>query len=631
MVVQQSQTQNIDAMAKFCSMLQPIRDLTKNWDVDIAGNLEDYLEELEHITVAFDGGLVTMNFAEAAMVIQGSACVYSKKVEYLYTLVHQVLDLLANKKKQAKVSSIDADGNDEDANFNDGTDEFLSLDDIQEHNNIWIKEDSYGCKFVEPMPHMPLCLIPLEDGEKGDNPLLSKTGEVLASRNDFRMNTSSVHQSGILLLDLYHYTLIDKSINMAASSLHSQGHRSDIPQETVIEPPVSEDVPMAMDDPSGDDDNENEPLIDVPNDEVDGAPAESDVPPLETEAPDVEPQEIRRSERRPKTVRVVPPKPNVDAWDPIDQHEAATQTEKAFKKSKTFKIPECVQDVNSKKRKRKAPLKKPKLQPLSEFITETFSHKSKFPKNPRKVPVLVEFEQQYWIEYKRRQRLLREQRKSVSREVLEEDQEDEEVNQNDQPDNIDIGMDRLDDGDDIDNDAPLVDENLFNAIESAFSDQPVFPASPSRSESGAFKIGEIVTDYEELVRQHVEQYMASAQEYAQITELSQRVAEWEDKVIPKLEEEETHEPFDINKYGTKVLDNLTNDKIVPFKCVAAGKPSFEICRLFLSTLMLANTENVRIVQKGSLEEGIDKFELKLLSTTRMFEQLEEYQAPSLAS
>ena len=39
-----------------------------------------------------------MNFAEAALLIQGSACIYRKKVEYLYALVYQTLDLLASKK-----------------------------------------------------------------------------------------------------------------------------------------------------------------------------------------------------------------------------------------------------------------------------------------------------------------------------------------------------------------------------------------------------------------------------------------------------------------------------------------------------------------------------------------------------
>ena len=39
-----------------------------------------------------------MNFAEAALVIQGSACVYSRKVEYLYALVQQTLELVVSKK-----------------------------------------------------------------------------------------------------------------------------------------------------------------------------------------------------------------------------------------------------------------------------------------------------------------------------------------------------------------------------------------------------------------------------------------------------------------------------------------------------------------------------------------------------
>ena len=33
-------------MEKFAHILQPIKDLTKNWDIDIAACLEDYLEEV---------------------------------------------------------------------------------------------------------------------------------------------------------------------------------------------------------------------------------------------------------------------------------------------------------------------------------------------------------------------------------------------------------------------------------------------------------------------------------------------------------------------------------------------------------------------------------------------------------
>jgi condensin-2 complex subunit H2 len=83
---------------RFGHLLQPIRDLSQNWDIDIAAELESYLSELEQLVVTFDCGATTMNFAEAALLIQGSACIYSRKVEYLYSLVYQALELMASKR-----------------------------------------------------------------------------------------------------------------------------------------------------------------------------------------------------------------------------------------------------------------------------------------------------------------------------------------------------------------------------------------------------------------------------------------------------------------------------------------------------------------------------------------------------
>ncbi len=44
----------------------------------------------------------------------------------------------------------------------------------------------------------------------------------------------------------------------------------------------------------------------------------------------------------------------------------------------------------------------------------------------------------------------------------------------------------------------------------------------------------VVSSYEDLVRRHVDGFLASAQQYAQITDLSKRVGEWEEKILPKL-------------------------------------------------------------------------------------------------
>jgi condensin-2 complex subunit H2 len=67
--------------SRYASLLEPIRDLAKNWCIDVAKDLEDYLEELETIAISFDGGATKLDFREAALLIQGSAAIYSRKVE----------------------------------------------------------------------------------------------------------------------------------------------------------------------------------------------------------------------------------------------------------------------------------------------------------------------------------------------------------------------------------------------------------------------------------------------------------------------------------------------------------------------------------------------------------------------
>lgn len=44
-------SQTMDLEARFGHILQPIRDLTRNWDVDIAGYLEEYLEDVSHFII----------------------------------------------------------------------------------------------------------------------------------------------------------------------------------------------------------------------------------------------------------------------------------------------------------------------------------------------------------------------------------------------------------------------------------------------------------------------------------------------------------------------------------------------------------------------------------------------------
>ncbi|XP_041112242.1 condensin-2 complex subunit H2-like [Polyodon spathula] len=191
--------------ARYLHLLQPIRDMTKNWEVDVAAQLGEYMHELDQICISFDGGKTTMNFAEAALLIQGSACIYSKKVEYLYSLVYQALDFISNKKRDKQPASVGVDGVDKDATFaqRNEEEEFLSLDDISGTNksNMDMRKNN-SPNVVDVVPLTPMGLVPPEEAEKKDNPLYSRKGEILASCKDFRVNTYTPHANGAFVLDL---------------------------------------------------------------------------------------------------------------------------------------------------------------------------------------------------------------------------------------------------------------------------------------------------------------------------------------------------------------------------------------------------------------------------------------------
>ncbi|KAK1862724.1 hypothetical protein I4F81_005291 [Pyropia yezoensis] len=77
------------ALLRFAHLLQPIRDVAANWAVDVAAELESYLVDIESAEAA----LSATDFTTAALLVQGSAGVYARKVEHLYSLAGDGLDL----------------------------------------------------------------------------------------------------------------------------------------------------------------------------------------------------------------------------------------------------------------------------------------------------------------------------------------------------------------------------------------------------------------------------------------------------------------------------------------------------------------------------------------------------------
>lgn len=584
---------NNDIDEKFAYLLNPIRDLAKNWEIDIAAYLEKYLAELESVAITFNDGTTTINFAQAALLIQGSTCVYSKKVEYLYNLVFQMLDLLSSKRKNQQQKN-DVENDKEGNTFLEMEENhFLSLDDIKEQKHLEMNENvnfiNKRKSCIQLLPCLPTSLIPLEEGEKGNVILYNHKGEILGNKHDFRINLCDVHKSGTLLFHMCNnletfdvpvpsakeFQVEEQEKDGSDISLAEDCNDVDIPSN-----PINVDMEEEI--------NQNKVIVEDTN----SVPKET-------------PKSLRRSARVQKLLSDAASKTKIDAWKKEDPHEDKQRL--IISKGKTIRMSKKLQQKKPKNKKKQK--KSAHLPPIAEFCAKAyFSHVPKFPKNYLKIPEMIEVEYIYWNEMKTREKFWKIERK---KQICED--KDIEMEENEWDDIVEV--ERAESV--CDNFEPLNDiPNLLelDAIEIA----------KSADENIKSENIQVVSSYETLVQKYVENYLSNAAQYCQITELARRVNEWEDKIQPKLQEEEKHEPFDIHVYGTRILDcygDNNRKQTVSFSSMCKKKERWEICRYFLATLQLANNYNVHI----NSGDKMDSIELTLLSRKRHHDNLNEFQ------
>ena len=192
-----------EPVSRFAHFLQPIRDLSKIWKIDIAEELEKYIEEVTHLVVSDpENGHTQLNFAEAALLIQGSTAIYSRKVELLYQLVYQALDLLSSTKatrdpRKGKTITTGLWGPIPE------TDELLTIDHlIKEGKNIQL--DPNHCEQRQGMQRrVPLFLMPRDKNDR--------------RKQEFRISSCTVHASGAYLLQESDAVLLDQLLETNGS------------------------------------------------------------------------------------------------------------------------------------------------------------------------------------------------------------------------------------------------------------------------------------------------------------------------------------------------------------------------------------------------------------------------------
>ncbi|KAL1767408.1 condensin-2 complex subunit H2 isoform X1 [Sigmodon hispidus] len=597
-----------DVEVRFAHLLQPIRDLTKNWEVDVAAQLGEYLEELDQICISFDEGKTTMNFIEAALLIQGSACVYSKKVEYLYSLVYQALDFISGKRRAKQLSLAQENGSDRVANSEtpyEAENELLSLDDFPDSRvNVDLKNDQASSELVI-IPLLPMALVAPDEVEKNNNPLYSCQGEVLASRKDFRMNTCTPGPRGSFMLDPVGMCPVEPADvwpmprrltddeGAEEQPMEVSRNQSPVPVLNISQDP---DGPVLS---SGDEDAED--VAELPE-EVALEPAEPRTSEQSTTLP-------RRYMLREPCGALEPAsglQKTPDPWQSLDPFDSLNS--KHFQKGKPYSVPPCVEGAPGQKRKRKGATK---LQDFHQWYLAAYADHADSGRPRRKGPTFADMEVLYWKHVKEQLETLKKlQRRKMSERWLPGAREDV----------WPVEEERLDDS--------LEDPDDFLEPEEYVEPEGEMPEKATDLDPEAMPES---LKYEELVRRNVELFIATSQKFVQQTELSQRIRDWEDTIQPLLQEQDQHVPFDIHTYGDQLVSRFPQlNEWCPFAELVAGQPAFEVCRSMLASLQLANDYTVEITQQPGLEAAVDTMSLRLLTHQRAHTRFQTYAAPSMA-
>jgi condensin-2 complex subunit H2 len=154
------------------------------------------------------------------------------------------------------------------------------------------------------------------------------------------------------------------------------------------------------------------------------------------------------------------------------------------------------------------------------------------------------------------------------------------------------------------------EEDLERQLPSAF--QTAGRQSPASGDSR--------NAYTQLCQQFVRLMVEMGQQKVMRPISSRVLAEWEQRLAPRLEQELKRKPFDITEIREWIKDMLrSHGGEMTFKNLASGLMPHEVSRVFLSVLMLANTTTVRIRQDARGQDKED-FIIQLLKDAGIAEQ-----------
>lgn len=576
-----------------------VANSVSEWDVDLAERLESYFSEISSTDFSFriepgKNPTSTIDFVEAALIVRDSTNIFSKKIEYLHSLVYSALaklngssvDLLKPQSKSQ--SDADASFRLDDSYWGNEDAPFLPLDDIPEGKNIDLPADSQTESVVSSSrvgrfsSAKPLSLQEaLEMSFQSSSVPIAVSGG--PEEPKLRIAEYSLNPSGILEIpdvqpDLMETvrpmeedprpaesTVMAEEIGFGGDDLGFVGVGGD-------SSPVGGDVDVPV---------QSDRVVEMAESSTGLVHAES-VATAETAS---RPTTRQQANSLPMASESVTPPVSRratsltnDWWKPLDPHSENVNVPSAsFRKVTLPSEAKTLQQSGT-------PWKKPHtfdtcapsefralyLQQIADFVSSRHSDAVSL------IP-LVSQDAARIVRTIRRKKL----DSMPVAEVIAVAEVETDANGPVNEDAV-VGIETLGFGGDF---APVVapfDDGGFGNDDDFGDDMNAVP------QLAMFGDGD---------QPQAMNYAGYYKRLEEDEQLAKRMAEWEAQVLPVLQEEETHKPFDIREYKSTVLQEVEDS---PFAETVAEKPVYEVCRAFLTVLQLACDGNV--VLSGTMDD-----------------------------
>ncbi|KFK39021.1 hypothetical protein AALP_AA3G190200 [Arabis alpina] len=549
--------------------VQPERDLVANWEVDISEKLEEYLLKIctGEITGNEEDGQIPVNFAEAALLLQGSVQVYSKKVEYLYNLVLRTLEFLSKQRDQEQTNGT---SNEAEASSSRQVDEeendlFWNVDDIpvDAKNSLdsSVGADSCPSQFVKP----PANLVVLE----GDCLDTSGNGGELES---YLLATTHLYRD-FILLDPCDAVAVNEFLgdNYAGKGKYSAYRGSSVRKG--FHSPVGRSGGSARRSSVGKNQGPNFNVSPIHGNGPDVQNCDEGSQPPPVFGDDDHGFDMDNEDGGPMDLSDTDSDED-DPWKPLNPYEPGKLKVKPFKKVKTSRK---IRGSHTKDHMTSMfPLARPNG-PISTELSGIWEKCRCASKDER--------EQQDTPYYEKLRELL--------------------VNGGNQPSDANGDKDNhaeANNGDfhdfgdhDDDHEHAFMDEDGLNMNDGGaaeFHNYDEFGNNESQCQESL----------EDLCRSHLDALLANIAKNEKQTDLAARVSTWKQKIEQNLEEQELHPPFDIQEYGERIINKLTVEEsgnVETFTDLMKGQVKHDVARAFSALLQLVNNGDVDLEKPGN--------------------------------